>query len=198
MFIWDNCIIDIQIPMCNLVEYSDNYWHTSGSLWQLKRDEVPAINDDLTINNSPSFKYKAALEGKTADVNNGNSFVKNTKIFVPLLKYLSNFWRSLIFGDLIVTLSTKDNVNLTEQLSGFTRSVYRNSYQTIHAKVTNKGTNIYELLSASFKVVKRFLLAYVFAQNAANDEVGIKNNRKYFLPRAEIENCNVLVNGRNF
>ena len=149
--------------MCNLVEYSDNYSDTSGSLWQFKRDEVPAINDDLTINNSQSFKYKAALEGKTADVNNGNSFVKNTKIFVPLLKYLSNFWRSLIFGDLIVTLSTKDNLNLTEQLSGFARSVYWNSYQTIHAKVINKGTNIYELLSASFKVVKRFLLAYVFA-----------------------------------
>ena len=77
----------------------------------------------------------------------------------------------LIFGDLIVTLSTKDNVNLTEQLSGFTRSVYRNSYQTIHAKVTNKGTNIYELLSGSFKVVKRFVLAYVFAQNAANENI---------------------------
>ena len=38
-----------------------------------------------------SFKYKAALVGKTADaVNNTNSSVKKTKIVVPL-KYLSNF-----------------------------------------------------------------------------------------------------------
>ena len=45
----------------------------------------------------------------------------------------------------IVTLSTKDNVNLTKQLSnGFKRSVYWNNYQTILAKVINKGANLYE------------------------------------------------------
>ena len=44
----------------------------------------------------------------------------------------------------IVTLSTKDNVNLTKQLSdGFKRFVYWNNYQTIPAKVINQGTSIY-------------------------------------------------------
>ena len=87
--------IYIAMPMYNLIEYSDNYSDTSWSLWQFKRDEVPANNADLTINNSQSFKYKAALLGKTADaVNNTNSSVKDAKIVVPL-KYLSNFWRSL-------------------------------------------------------------------------------------------------------
>ena len=39
----------------------------------------------------------------------------------------------------IATLSTKDNVNLTEQLrTGFKRSVYWNSYQTTLAKVIEK------------------------------------------------------------
>ena len=80
--------------MCNLIEYSDNYSDTSGSLWQFKRDEVPANNTDLTIDNSEYFKYKAALAGKTANHNNGKSFVEDTKIVVPL-NYLSNFWRSL-------------------------------------------------------------------------------------------------------
>ena len=43
----------------------------------------------------------------------------------------------------IVTLSTKENVNLTKQLShGFKRSVYSNSHQTIPAKVIEKGKNI--------------------------------------------------------
>ena len=87
--------IFIAMPMYNLIKYSNNYSDTSGSLWQFKRDEVPANNADLTINNSQSFKYKAALLGKTADaVNNTNSSVKEAKIVVPL-KYLSNFWRSL-------------------------------------------------------------------------------------------------------
>ena len=86
--------IYIAMPMYNLIEYSDNYSDTSGSLWQFKRDEVPANNVGLTINNSQSFKYKAAVVGKTANHNNGKSSVKDTKIVVPL-KYLSNFWRSL-------------------------------------------------------------------------------------------------------
>ena len=69
--------IYIAMPMYNLIEYSDNYSDTSGSLWQFKRDEVTDKNADLTIDNSQSFKYKAALVGKTANaVNNTNSSVK--------------------------------------------------------------------------------------------------------------------------
>ena len=86
--------IYIAMPMYNLIEYSENYSDTSESLWQFKRDEASANNADLTTNNSKSFEYKAVLVGKTADAANNNSFVKNTKIIVPL-KYLSNFWRSL-------------------------------------------------------------------------------------------------------
>ena len=87
--------IYIAMPMYNLIEYSDNYSDTPGSLWQIKRDEVPASDVDLSINNSQPFKYKAALLGKTANVvNDTNSAVKYAKIVVPL-KDLSNFWRSL-------------------------------------------------------------------------------------------------------
>ena len=83
------------MPIYNLTEYSDDYSDISESLWQFKRDEVPANNVDLTTNNSKSFKYKAALARKTTDaVNNTSSTVKNTKIVVPL-KYLCNFLRSL-------------------------------------------------------------------------------------------------------
>ena len=72
------------MPMYNLIEYSDNYSETSGSLWQFKKDEVPAGNNNLSINNSQSFKYKAALSGKTPDAaNNMNSSVKEAKIVVP-------------------------------------------------------------------------------------------------------------------
>ena len=59
--------IYIAMPMYNLTEYSDNYSDTSGSLWQFKRDEVPANNADFTIN-SQSFKYKAALVKKKAQI----------------------------------------------------------------------------------------------------------------------------------
>ena len=84
----------IAMPMYNLIEYSDNYSDTSRSLWQFKRDEVPTNNDNLTIYNSGSFKFKAALVGKAANHNDGKSTVKDAKIVVPL-KYLNNFWKSL-------------------------------------------------------------------------------------------------------
>ena len=82
MFIDEANHIYIAMPMQNLIEYSNNYSDTSGSLWQFKRDEVTDKNADLTIDNSQSFKYKAALLGKTADAVNNNSFVKDAKIVV--------------------------------------------------------------------------------------------------------------------
>ena len=101
----------------------------------------------------------------------------------------------------IVTLSTKDNANLAKQLKdGFERSVYWNSYETKPAKVIEQGKNIYELLNASFQGVKRlFVLAYVIAaDDNADQEAGIKENKKFILPRGEIKNYNVLIDGRNF
>ena len=51
--------IDIVMPMYNLIEYSDNYAKTSGSLWQYYRDEP---NDNLA--NSESFKFKVKIQEK--------------------------------------------------------------------------------------------------------------------------------------
>ena len=77
--------IDIVMSMYNLIEYSDNYAKTTGSLWQYFRDE-PNNN----IADSESFKSKIKITGKSP--NNDN--VKDVEILVPL-KYLSNFWRTL-------------------------------------------------------------------------------------------------------
>ena len=76
------------MPMYNLIEYSDNYSDTSGSLWNFKRDEIINNADVTNDDNAPSFKYKASLIGNT------DGTKKVVKIAVPL-KYLSNFWRSL-------------------------------------------------------------------------------------------------------
>ena len=56
------------MPMHNLIEYSDNCSDTSGGLWNFKRDEIK-VDDNLTIDNAPSFKYTANLIGNTE--NNG-------------------------------------------------------------------------------------------------------------------------------
>ena len=62
----------------------------------------------------------------------------------------------------------------------FKRTVCWNSYQIIPAKVINKGTNVYELLSASFHGVKRlFVLAYTISVDAG-DEAVMKKQYKVF------------------
>ena len=57
--------INITMPMYNLIEYSDNYSDTSGSLWQFKRDEIINNADVTNDDNAPSFKYKSNLIGNT-------------------------------------------------------------------------------------------------------------------------------------
>ena len=85
MFIDEENHIYIAMLLYNLIEYSHNCSDASGSLRQFKGEEVPSSNTDLNADNSESFRYKAALAGKTADaVNNTHNSVKNTKIFVPL------------------------------------------------------------------------------------------------------------------
>ena len=74
--------IDIVMPMYDLIEYSDNYSKTSGSLWQCYKDD----NSDHIIQ-SESFKYKIKITGKTPAAGN----TKNVETAVPL-KYLRNFW----------------------------------------------------------------------------------------------------------
>ena len=82
--------IDIVMPMYNLIEYSDNYAKTTGSLWQYCKD-IPARNNDneinefTLVNTTDSFKFKAKITGQTED-----GGTKDVEIMVPL-KYLSNF-----------------------------------------------------------------------------------------------------------
>ena len=55
--------LDIVMPMYNIIEYSDNYQHSSATLYQYKRDEPPEDDAvaDLTADNSDSLKYKIKL-----------------------------------------------------------------------------------------------------------------------------------------
>ena len=149
--------IDIVMPMYNLIEYSDNYSKTSGSLWQYYKDDP---NDNIT--QSESFKSKIKITGKTTAAANTKEDVE----IIVLLKYLSNFWRTLEMPLIncevnleltwsrdcvitnstregkfaiterklyvpVVTLSTQDNANLLQQLkSSFKRITNWNKYES--------------------------------------------------------------------
>ena len=80
--------------MYSLIEHSDNYSKTSGSLQQYCKD-IPAVdkNNNTIVNFAEnnltdSFNFKVKMTGKTGDG------TKNVEIMVPL-KYLSNFGGTL-------------------------------------------------------------------------------------------------------
>ena len=234
--------LDIVMPMYNLLEYSDNYQDSTGSLYQFKRDEPPDDNTNVA-NDTTSLVYKSKLISGTDDNN-----VNNVKLVVPL-KYVSSFFRSLEMplinckvdlewhkdcivssadaaGQIVsfmitntklyvpvVTLSTKDNNNLTKQLNdGFKRTIYWNQY--VSKPFTEQGANKTGItrfpLDASFQGVNRlFILAFEDTradeaadapapQNLVANRVIRNSYRKYFVTHVYITSYNVLIDGRNF
>ena len=109
----------------------------------------------------------------------------------------------------IVTLSTKDHVNLAKQLNeGFKRSVYWDEYKSKVETSNLDNDDIPRIpLDASFEGVNRlFVLAFNnTTQDVANNPVNSTANRvqrdshrKFFLLRVEITNHNLLIDSRNF
>ena len=212
----DNCKdIGIVMPLYNLLEYSDNYAKTSGSLWQYYRDEP---NDNLA--DSESFKSKIKIIGKTP--NNDNE--KDIEIMVPL-KYLSNFWRTLEIPFIncevsliltwsstcvitnstdagtfaitdtklyvpVITLSTQDNSKLLQQLKpGFKRVINWNKYLS-KPELLAQNPNLNHLVEPSFQGVNRlFVLAF-------ENDTQRTSHSGYYLPNVEIKHY-VMINGEN-
>ena len=113
----------------------------------------------------------------------------------------------------VVTLSTKDNTNLTKQLNeGFKRTMFWNHYVSKPFPGTpHKKTGITRFaLDADFQGANRlFVLAFedTRADEAADapaprnlvaNRVIRDGYRKYFVPHVDIVSYNVLIDGRHF
>ena len=111
----------------------------------------------------------------TTIANQGATFsITDTKLNVP-----------------VVTLSTKDNSKLLEQLkSGFKRTINWNKYQE---EVSTERVNQYldYLIDPSFQGVNRlFVLPF-------ENEAQRTSEKQYYIPIREIKNYNVMVDGQN-
>ena len=103
--------------------------------------------------------------------------ITNTKLYVP-----------------IVTLSAEDNVKLWNLLGeGFKRPIYWNQYNVIRDKTFNANRDIRELLDWSYQGVKKL---FVLASNNING-ITPNSHKRYFLPKIEIKNYNIEIDGRN-
>ena len=112
------------------------------------------VHLELNWNNNCAM-YGADAYNAADNNNRETTFqITSTRLYVP-----------------VVTLSTKDNENLTEQVDeGFKRSVYWNEYKSkIEAKEANNQTFTRFSLDASFQGASSlFVLAFNNADNDAN------------------------------
>ena len=148
------------MPKYNLIEYSDNYAKTTGSLWQYCKD-IPARNTNNIIegftgnNTTDSFNFKAKITGRTED--NGT---KDVEIMVPL-KYLSNFWRALEMSlincevNLILTWSSTCVIIATNVQNQSATFVITDTklYVPVVTLSTQKSTKFLQQLNLDFKRV---------------------------------------------
>ena len=97
----------------------------------------------------------------------------------------------------VVTLSKEDNKDFIEQQNKvFQRSIYWNEYKTKEIN-ENGNANVFKYinLDPSFQGVNRL---FVMAYNRANSQPTRNGQRKYYLPRIDLEKYNVIIDGRNF
>ena len=150
--------------------------------------EMPLINCKIHLElnwNNNCVMYGADTYAGGDNANNRETTFKmtSTKLYVP-----------------IVTLATRDNVNLTKQLNeGFKRSVNWNEFKLkIETKVAINNNVTRFPLDVSFQGVNRLFVLAFGDTNDGDDRVQRNSHRKYFLPRIDITNYNVLIDSRNF
>ena len=92
----------------------------------------------------------------------------------------------------VVTLSTQDNAKLLQQLkSGFKRTINWNKHESsVNTFAQNRYLNY--LINPSFQAVNRF---FVLSFENEDDR---RSHSTYYLPKVEIKNYNVMIDGRNF
>ena len=216
------------MPMYNLIEYSDNYAKTTGSLWQYCKDIPARNNGEIAIfaenNLTDSFNFKVKFTGQT-----GDDGKKDVEIIVPL-KYLSNFWRTLEMPlincevNLILTWSLTcvliataiQNQNATFAITD------TKLYVPVVTLSTQENTKFFQQLKSGFKRVinwnKYLSKPELLAQNpnlnhlvetsfqgvnrlfvlAFENDDNRASDEEYYLPIVEIKDYNIMINGENF
>ena len=132
--------------------------------------EMSLINCEVSL--VLTWSSTCVISNSTGD---GKFEITDTKLYVP-----------------VVTLSTKDNAKLLEQLeSGFKGVVNWNRYLS-KPELLAQNPNLHHLIEPSFQGVNRvFVLAF---ENDAQRTV----HSGYYLPNVEIKNYNVMIDGENF
>ena len=168
---------DVEIVV--LFKYLSNFWRTQ---------DMSLISCEISLNLTWSKNSVTTCKAtKDADsdayppvtaINNPKNAafkIKDTKLYVP-----------------VATLSAESDNKILEQLkTGFKRTIKLNKYRS---KVSNqtKNNNLNYLVDPTFTNVNRlFVLSF-------ENETDITSFPKYYAPKDETKNFNVLIDGKQF
>ena len=145
----------------NLIEYSDNYQGTAGSLYHFKRDEQSLNSGDIVNVTTDKSSLLAELTTEDGGSNVCRTF-KNAQILLPL-KYISSFFRSLelplINTKLHLELSWINNCIMSNVGANDNNDIDTNTFQITKTELyvpvvtlkTNDNLKLTKLLSKGFK-----------------------------------------------
>ena len=136
---------------------------------------MPLINCKIKLNLTWKKEYTLST-----DIADAVFIINDTKMYVP-----------------VVTLSKEYNKDFIEQQNkGFQRSIYWNEYKTKElTENTDAKVFKYINLDPSFQGVNRL---FVMVYNREDGQPTGNGQRKYYLPRIDLEKYNVISDGRNF
>ena len=138
--------------------------------------EMPLINCEIKLN--LTWKKECVLSTGGGDA---VFIINDKKLCVP-----------------VVILSKEDNKDFIEQKDKkFQRSIYWNEINNTKEINEDADANVFKYinLDPSFQGVNRL---FVMAYNRANGQPTRNGQRKYYLPRIDLEKYNVIIDGRNF
>ena len=132
--------------------------------------EMPLINCEVNL--ILTWSSTGVITNST---DAGTFEITDTKLYVP-----------------VVTLSTKENAKLLQQLkSGFKRVINWNKYLS-KPELLRRNADLNYLIEPSFQGVNRlFILAF-------ENDTQRTSHSNYYLPNVEIKDYNITINGENF
>ena len=135
--------------------------------------EMPLINCKIKLN--LTWKKEGVLSTGAGEA---VFIIDDTKLYVP-----------------VVTFSKEDKDFIEQQNKGFQRSIYWNEYKTKEIN-EDADANVFKYinLDPSFQGVNRL---FVMAYNRVDSQPTRNGQRKYNLPRIDLNKYNGIIDGRN-
>ena len=173
-----------EVKIAVLLKHVSNFWRALDML--LINCEVSLIlswSATCVITSMEKRILVAGQANRSDSPENATFKITDTKLYFP-----------------VITLSAENGNKLLEQLkTGFKRTITWNKYRSKMSNQT-KNNNLYYLIDPTFTNVNRlFILSFENEHGNDDKKESVRTSfQKYYVPKFEIKDLNVLIDGKLF